>query len=160
MTKVNYIPSGFHSVTPYLIIKNAAAAIEFYKKAFNAQEVFCLKTPDQLVCHAEINIANSRIMLANEFPQMNFLGPESIGGTPVMIHLYVENVDALFNQAVNAGAKVVKSLKDEFYGDRIGSVQDPFGHIWSIATHIKDISNEEMKQYFEKMGSSPEKACS
>lgn len=151
MNNVNYIPEGYHSITPYLIIKDATAAIEFYKKALGAKEIFCLKSPDNLVCHAELEIAGSRIMLADEFPQMNYLGPKTIGGTPVMIHLYVKDVDTLFNQAVAAGGKVTKPLKDEFYGDRIGCVEDPFGHVWSMATHIKDVSAEEMQKQFETM---------
>jgi PhnB protein len=142
---VRPIPEGYHSVTPYLIFKGAAAAIDFYKKAFGATELF--RIPDdrgKLVGHAELKIGDSHIMLADEYPEMGYLSPQTLGGTPVSILLYVEDVDTTLPRAVAAGAKVVQPIKDQFYGDRSGTLHDPFGHVWTIATHIKDVSPEEM----------------
>ncbi|MBC8645657.1 MAG: VOC family protein [Thermoanaerobaculia bacterium] len=144
---VRPIPEGYHTVTPYLSIDGAAAAIEFYEKAFGAKELFRIAQPDGRVGHAELQIGDSRVMLADEYPEMNFRGPSSIGATPVMLHLYVEDVDAAFARAVAAGAKVTRPLRDEFYGDRTGSVEDPFGHWWSLATHVRDVSEEEMQKH-------------
>lgn len=144
---VRPVPEGYHTVTPYLSIDGAAAAIEFYKKAFGAEELFRMAQPDGRVGHAELQIGDSRLMLADEYPEMNFRGPSSIGATPVMLHLYVEDVDAAFARAVAAGAKVTRPLRDEFYGDRTGSVEDPFGHRWSLATHVRDVSKEEMRKH-------------
>lgn len=141
---VKPIPEGYHSVTPYLIIKNAAAAIEFYKKAFKAKELFRMAKDDGKIMHAEIQIGDSRIMLADESPEMNAYGPETSGRTSVLIHLYVENVDQMFDDAVTAGATVVRPLKNQFYGDRIACLKDPYGHSWSVATHIEDVSAEEI----------------
>jgi PhnB protein len=129
-----------------LIIPGAAAALEFYKKVFGATEMLRMTQPDGKVGHAEIKIGDSRIMLADEFPEMNTRGPQSIGGSPVIMQLYVENVDAVFSQAVAAGAKVLRPVANQFYGDRTGSVTDPFGHIWSIATHIEDVPPEELEK--------------
>lgn len=143
---VRPIPEGYHTVTPYLSIDGAAAAIEFYKKAFGAKELFRMEQAAGRVGHAELQIGDSRVMLADEYPEMNFRGPSSIGATPVMLHLYVEDVDAAFARAVAAGAKVTRPLRDEFYGDRTGSVEDPFGHRWSLATHVRDVSEEEMQK--------------
>ena len=143
---VRQIPGGYHTITPYLSIDGAARAIEFYKKAFGAEELFRMAQPDGRVGHAELQIGDSRLMLADEYPEMNFRGPSSIGATPVMLHLYVEDVDAAFARAVAAGAKVTRPLRDEFYGDRTGSVEDPFGHRWSLATHVRDVSEEEMQK--------------
>lgn len=146
---VKPIPEGYHTATPYLIVKDAAQAIEFYKKAFGATELLRLADPNGKVGHAEIKIGDSPIMLADEFPEMNVRGPQSLGGSPVSILLYVRDVDALANQAVAAGAKVLRPVKDQFYGDRSGTFTDPFGHVWTIATHKEDVSPEEMHQRFE-----------
>jgi PhnB protein len=145
-TKAKPIPDGYHTVTPYLIIKNAAGALEFYKKAFGATELFRMPGPDGRVMHAEIKIGDSRIMLADECPEMNARSPQSMGGTPVSLLLYVENVDAFFNQAVSAGAKVDRPVKDQFYGDRSGSVTDPYGHAWHVATHVEDVPPAELEK--------------
>ena len=140
------IPDGYHTATPYLIIKGAADAIAYYKKAFGATELLRMPTPDGRIGHAEIKIGDSPIMLADEFPEMDARSPQTIGGTPVTIHLYVEDVDRVFDQAVAAGAKVERPVKDQFYGDRAGGVIDPFGHKWYIATHKEDVSLEEVKK--------------
>jgi PhnB protein len=144
--KVKPIPEGYHTVTPYLCVNDARRALDFYKKAFGAVELMRMDQPDGTVGHAEIQIGDSRIMLADEYPHMGFKSPQSIGGTPVMIHLYVDNVDALYAQAVAAGAKSTRPVKDEFYGDRAGGLDDPFGHKWYIATHKEDVPAEEMKK--------------
>ncbi len=140
------IPEGCHTVTPHLVIKGAAKAIDFYKKAFGAQEMFRMPGPDgQTLMHAEIRIGDSVIFLADEFPDMGAeRAPQSLGGTSVTIHLYVPDVDATFNQAVKAGAKPSMPVMDMFWGDRYGKVTDPFGHEWSIATHKEDVPPEEM----------------
>lgn len=150
-TKVKAIPEGYHTVTPYLIIKDAASAIEFYKKAFNAIERFRMEKPGNKIGHAELLIGNSFIMLADEMPEMHFVGPQALGGSPVMLHIYVANVDAIFDQAIAAGGKSLKPVANQFYGDRLGSLMDPFGHMWSIATHVEDVSPEDLKQRFDKM---------
>ena len=142
---VKAIPDGFHTATPYLIIKGAASAIEFYKKAFGATELMRLAQPDGRIGHAEIKIGDSPIMLADEYPEMGYRSPQSLGGSPVSILLYVENVDALFDQAVAAGGKVTRPVKDQFYGDRSGTLSDPFGHVWTIATHKEDLSPDEIQ---------------
>ncbi len=129
------IPEGYHTVTPYLIVKGAARALEFYKKAFNATELYRLEGPGGTIGHAEIQIGNSRLMLADEFPEMGARSPETVGGSPVGLCLYVESVDALFKQAIAAGGKEERPVRDQFYGDRSGSLRDPFGHQWTIATH-------------------------
>jgi PhnB protein len=145
---VKPIPDGYHTATPYLIVKGAAAAIDFYKKAFGAAEVLRLGGPDGRIGHAEIKIGDSMIMLADEFPEMGARSPQTIGGTPVTMCLYVENVDARFNQAVAAGGKVQRPIKDQFYGDRSGTLEDPFGHVWTIATHKEDVTPEEIERRF------------
>ena len=145
-TKVNPIPEGYHSVTPYLIIKGASEAIEFYKKAFGASELFRMAQPDGRVGHAEIRIGDSTIMLADEFPEMGHKSPKTLGGSAVSLLIYVEDVDAVFAQAVAAGATEDRPVEDKFYGDRGGSLVDPFGHIWHIATHTEDLSPEEMQK--------------
>ena len=142
------IPDGYHTATPYLVVKNAASALEFYKKAFGAEELMRLASPDGKIGHAEIKIGDSPIMLADEFPEMGYRGPQALGGSPVSIMLYVEDVDARFNQAIAAGAKVKRPVKDEFYGDRAGNLEDPFGHVWTIATHKEDVSPEEIERRF------------
>jgi PhnB protein len=144
MSKPRPIPEGYHTATPYLIIKDAAKAIEFYKEAFGAKEMMRMSQPDGRIGHAEIKIGDSPIMLADEFPEMGARSPQSLGGSPVSILLYVEDVDAFAKQAVAAGTKVVRPVKDQFYGDRSGSFEDPFGHQWHIATHVEDVAPEEM----------------
>lgn len=143
---VNYIPAGYHTATPYLIVRGAAAAIEFYKAVFGATEVMRMGAPDGSVAHAEVEIGNSRIMLGDENPAWGAAGPQSIGGTPVGLCLYVPDVDARFAAAVAHGATVEKPVANQFYGDRSGTVVDPFGHKWTIATHIEDVSPEEMER--------------
>jgi len=145
-TKAKPIPVGYHTETPYLIVDNASAAIEFYKKVFGAKEVVRMERPDRKIGHAEIQIGNSRIMLADESPDMGARGPKALGGSPVRLMLYVQNVDKVFNQAVAEGAKETQPVKNQFYGDRSGSLDDPFGHKWIIATHIEDVSAKEMKK--------------
>jgi PhnB protein len=142
--RVKPIPEGYHSVTPYLIVKGAAKAIEFYKQAFGATELGRMTAPDGRIGHSEIQIGDSRIMLADEFPEMDARGPESFGGTPVLIHLYVEDVDAVAKQAAAAGAREVRPLQDQFYGDRSGMFADPFGHKWNISTRKENLSAEEI----------------
>jgi PhnB protein len=143
---VRPIPEGYHSVTPYLAVDDAAGAITFYKKAFGATEVMRMPAPGGKVGHAEIEIGGSRIMLADEYPDMGFRSPKAYGGSPVGLHLYVADVDAVARQAVAAGAKELRPVKDQFYGDRTGSIEDPFGHVWHIATHKEDMSPDELKQ--------------
>ena len=145
---VKPVPEGYHTVTPYLIIKDAASAIEFYEKAFGAREVMRLADPTGRVGHAELAIGDSRIMLADEFPEMGARGPQSLGGTSVSLCLYVEDVDARASQAVAAGAREVRPVKDQFYGDRSGTFADPFGHVWTISTHKEDVSPEEIDRRF------------
>jgi len=148
---VKYIPDGYHTATPYLIIKGAAKALDFYKKAFGATELMRMQGPDGKVGHAEIKIGNSPIMLADEFPDMGYKSPLSLGGSPVSIMLYVENVDKTVERAVAEGAKITKPIQDQFYGDRNGSIHDPFGHVWTISTHVEDVSPEEMQRRAEAM---------
>ena len=149
--QVRPVPEGYHSVTPYLIIKGAAKALEFYQRAFGAKETIRMPGPGGKITHAEMRIGNSIVMLADEHPEINARSPESFGGSPVMIHLYVEDVDAVFNQAVAAGAKVERALADQFYGDRTGGVKDPFGYSWYIATHKEDVSPAEMQKRMAAM---------
>jgi PhnB protein len=143
---VKPVPEGYHSVTPYLIVKGAAKAIEFYKKALGATEISRMEQPDGRIGHAEIKIGDSRIMLADEFPEKNIRGPESYASTPVMIHLYVEDVDAVAQQAVALGAKELRPVKDQFYGDRSGMFADPFGHQGNISTRKENLSAEEIRK--------------
>ncbi|HET9179508.1 MAG TPA: VOC family protein [Terriglobia bacterium] len=143
-SNVRAIPEGYHSVTPYLIVKGAAKAIEFYKQAFGAVETLRMPQPDGRIGHAELKIGNSTIMLADEFPERNIRGPESLGGTPVMMHLYIEDVDTVAQRAVAAGAKEMRPVQNQFYGDRSGMFADPFGHQWNISTHVEDLSPEEI----------------
>ena len=140
------IPDGYHSVTPYLIISGAADAIEFYKKAFGATELFRFPAPDGKIGHAEIKIGDSPIMLADEFAEMGYKSPQTLGGSPVSIMIYVADVDTIFDQAVAAGGKVQRPVKDQFYGDRSGTLEDPFGHVWHVTTHKEDVSLEEMER--------------
>jgi PhnB protein len=145
-TKVKPIPDGHRTVAPYLAIKNAASALDFYKTAFGATETYKLIIPDGRVGHAEIRLGDSLIMLSDEFPEFGGKAPESLGGSPVSIHLYVEDVDAVFKRALAAGARELKPVMDQFYGDRSGQLQDPFGHLWWVATHKEDVAPEEMQK--------------
>jgi PhnB protein len=144
--KVNHIPDGYHSVTPYIIVNEGARAIEFYKQAFGATEVFRMEGPDGRIGHAEIKIGDSHVMLADEHPEMGARSPQSIGGSPVSLMIYVEDVDAVVSRAVEAGAELTRPVADQFYGDRTGGVKDPFGHAWYIATHVEDVPYEELKK--------------
>ncbi|HMK58610.1 MAG TPA: VOC family protein [Nitrososphaeraceae archaeon] len=147
---VKAIPEEHHTITPYLVVKNGAQAIEFYKKGLGAEERFRMNGPDgKSIVHVQLKMGDSVFMLADEFPQMNSLSPESIGGSPVSMYVYVEDVDAVFNQAVSAGATVLNPVMDMFYGDRWGYIRDPFGHLWSIATHKKDLTPDELKKAAE-----------
>ena len=150
---VNPIPEGMHTVTPHLICAGAADAIEFYKQAFGAVELTRMPGSDRKIMHASIRIGNSVIMLNEEFPEWGSFGATHFKGSPVTIHLYVENADAMFERAVRAGAKVTMPLDDMFWGDRYGKVEDPFGHQWSIGTHVRDVTPEEMQKAMEQMGS-------
>ena len=150
MGNVKPVPEGYHTVTPYLIVKGAARAIDFYKQAFGATEMFRMAGPDGKIGHAEIKIGDSPIMLADETAEHR--GPESLGGTPITLMIYVEDVDRVFNQAVSAGAKVQRPVADQFYGDRTGGVTDPFGHIWYIATHKEDVAPDEMMERAKAAG--------
>jgi PhnB protein len=148
---VKPIPDGYHTATPYLIVKGAADALEFYKQAFDATEMMRMPGPNGSVGHAEIKIGDSPIMMADEVPAMGFLGPQTLGGTPVSLMLYVEDVDSQFQKAVAAGATVLKPLQDQFYGDRSGTLTDPFGHVWTLSTHKEDLTPEETAQRMDAM---------
>jgi PhnB protein len=143
---VRYLPQGYHTATPYLIVKGASRAIEFYQQAFAAKELMRLPGPGGMIGHAEIMIGDSPILLADEMPEMGYRSPESWGGTPVSILLYVEDVDMVVERSVKAGAKLERPAADQFYGDRNAILRDPFGHVWTIATHQEDVSVEEMEQ--------------
>jgi PhnB protein len=138
------IPEGYNTVTPYLVLQGAAEALDFYKRAFGAEELVRMPGPGGRVMHAEIKIGDSMVMLADESPERGYRGPHALGGTPVSICLYVEDVDALAAQAVAAGAKAIRPVEDQFYGDRSGTFSDPYGHQWTISTHVEDVSPEEM----------------
>jgi uncharacterized glyoxalase superfamily protein PhnB len=145
--RIKAVPEGYHTLTPHLVVKGAGQAIEFYKKAFGAEEITRMPGPDgKSIMHAEIKIGDSRLFLVDEFPEMGAQGPLGIGGTPVTIHVYVEDVDTVFNRAVAAGAQVRMPLADAFWGDRYGQVTDPFGHRWSLATRKEDLTPEEISQ--------------
>ena len=150
-SKAKPIPDGFHGATPYLCCKDAAGAIEFYKKAFGATEVMRLAEPSGRIGHAEVKIGEAVIMLSDEHAEIGVRSPQSLGGTPVAIHLYVEDVDALARRAVAAGAQLTRPVADQFYGDRTGTLEDPFGHRWFIATHKEDVSSEEMGKRYAAM---------
>jgi PhnB protein len=149
--KVSFMPVGYHTVTPYLACGDAAGAIEFYKNAFAAREIIRIPGPNGKIGHAEVRIGDSPVMLTDEYAEMNFLSPRSRGGTTVHIHLYVKDVDAMVEHAVAAGAKLLRAVKDQFYGDRSGSLEDPFGHVWHIATHKEDLSMAEMRERGEQV---------
>jgi len=142
------VPAGFHTATPCLTINGAARAIEFYKKAFGATEVMRFAHGDK-IAHAEIQIGDSKIMLSDEFPEMGMRGPHAVGGSPTAIYLYIDNVDAIADRAVTQGAKTVHPVEDKFYGDRSGTVQDPFGHVWHLATHKEDVPEGELRKRAE-----------
>jgi PhnB protein len=152
MSKVSHIPQGYNSITPYLIIKGAAQAIEYYKNVFNATEVLRMDGPDGKVGHAELKIGDSRIMLADENPSMGqgHTSAASIGASPVSLYLYLPDVDRVVERAASAGAKILKPVEDQFYGDRSGFIQDPFGHLWGIATHVEDVAPNELEQRAKK----------
>jgi PhnB protein len=145
-SSVRPVPEGYHSVTPYLAVDGAGEAIEFYKKAFGASEIMRMAAPGGKVGHGEIEIGGSRIMVADEYPDMGFRSPKAYGGTPVTLHLYVEDVDAVARQAVAAGARELRPVKDQFYGDRSGTFEDPYGHVWHISTHKEDLPADELRR--------------
>ncbi len=147
------IPDNYPRVTPYLAIDGAAAAIDFYKKAFGATERMRMPGPEGKIGHAEIDIQGALIMLADEYSPMNFRSPKTIGGSPVLIDMYVSDVDAFFKRAKEAGVEVLREPTTQFYGDRSCSIKDPFGHLWSIATHVEDVSEEELRKRSEKLAS-------
>jgi len=149
------IPEGMHSVTPHLICAGAADAIEFYKEAFNAVEVSRLPGPGGKLMHASIRIGDSAVMLVDESPEWGMLGPKALKGTSVVIHLYVDDVDAFSTRAAAAGAKITMPAADMFWGDRYGQLEDPFGHRWSVATHVRDMTPDEMQQAMRNMGKKP-----
>ena len=147
---VQPVPDGYHTLTPFLTVRDAARAIEFYKEAFGAKERGVAKRPDGKVMHAELIIGDSIIMLADEFPDFGVVSPDALGGSPMGLHIYLDGVDAAFDRAVKAGAEVEMPVADQFWGDRYGKLKDPFGHRWSIGTHIKDMSADEMKQAMDE----------
>jgi PhnB protein len=144
------IPEGYHTLTPYLVVEDTAKAIDFYKDAFGAEEIMRMQAPDGSIGHAEIQIGDSKVMLSDPFPQSSVRPPKERGGPTASIFVYVEDCDALFDQATGAGAEVTAPLEDMFWGDRFGSVTDPFGHLWSIATHIEDVPEAEMAERAKK----------
>ena len=146
------IPEGMHSLTPHLVCAGAADAMEFYKRAFNAVEQARMPGPDGKLIHAAVKIGDSILMLVDENPQWGLLGPKALKGSPVTIHLYVPDVDATVAQAVAAGAKVTMPVADMFWGDRYGQLEDPFGHRWSVATHTRELTSEEIREGMAKMG--------
>ena len=152
MSKVSPIPEGYGSITPYLVIKGAAQAIEYYKKVFGASELFRMDGPDGKVGHAELQIGTSRIMLADENPSMGqgHASASTIGASPISLYLYMPDVDNVVEQAVAAGAKVLKPVQDQFYGDRSGFIQDPFGHLWGVATQVEDVAPEQLEKQAQK----------
>lgn len=147
--KVDPIPADYPGVTPYLCVKDAAAAIEFYKKGFGATERMRLPMPDGKIGHAEVKIRDAIVMLADEHPETGHISPQTLGGSTVKLHMYVEDVDAFFDRAVAAGAKILIAPADQFYGDRSGRLEDPFGHVWLVSTHTEDVLPEEMKKRME-----------
>ncbi len=140
------IPEGYHTVTPYLAVEDAAQAIEYYKNVFGAKELVRMDAPGGAIGHAELEVGDSRVMLSDPFPQSSTKPPKELGGTSVSVFMYVEDVDAVVKQAVDAGAKVLMDVADQFWGDRFGTIQDPFGHSWSIATHVEDLTPEEIAE--------------
>jgi len=155
---VKPVPDGYHALTPYLILTGAARAIEFYKEVFGATETARFDDPSGRIGHAELRIGDSVLMLADEVPEMGFKSPQTLGGTPVLTMIYLPDVDACFARALGAGAQEIKPLRDEFYGDRTGTFVDPFGHLWTVATHVEDVTREEMQRRMEKLMSKPASA--
>jgi len=151
MKAVHHIAEGFHSVTPYLIIKDAAKAIEFYKNVFGATEVLRMDGPGGKVGHAELQIGDSRIMLADEHPEMGYRSATTIGASPISLYVYLPDCDDVVKRAVAAGADLKKPVQDQFYGDRSGTIHDPFGHVWTVATHVEDVSKEELEERMKKL---------
>jgi PhnB protein len=151
MKPVSYIPEGYNTVTPYLVIKGAAKAIDYYKNVFGAKVLVRMDGPDGLVGHAELQIGDSRIMLADENPAMGHRSAETIGASPVSLYIYLPDSDKVVEKAASQGAKIMRPVTDQFYGDRSGFIQDPFGHLWGIATHKEDVSPEEMNERMKKM---------
>ena len=151
MSNVKPIPEGYHNVTPYLFVRSAAAAIDFYKNVFGATEIMRMPGSNGKIMHAEVRIGDSIVMLADENPQTGVMSPQTVGGYSVGLHVYVENVDAVIQKAVENGAKLLHPIKNQFYGDRSGSLLDPFGHMWNVATHVEDVSPEEMKKRMAAM---------
>ena len=151
MATVKPIPDGYPRVTPYLHVDGASKAIEFYRTVFGAKERMRMAAPDGRIGHAELEIGNSMIMLADEHPEMNVLGPKSVGGTPVTVLVYVEDVDRAFERALKAGAKELRPVQTQFYGDRSGQFEDPFGHHWNVATHVEDVTPDEMAKRAAKV---------
>jgi PhnB protein len=151
MSRVSYIPSGYHVVTPYLIVRGASQAIEFYQKTFGAAEIMRMPMPDGRIAHAELKIGDAHIMLADEFPERGAVSPLSYGGTPVGILVYVPDVDSTFAGALANGAKSEEEVTDKFYGDRSGTIVDPFGHKWTVSTHVEDVTPEEMQRRMAAM---------
>ena len=149
---VKPIPDGYPRVTPYLIVNGASAAIDFYREVLGATERMRMPAPGDKVGHAELELGESLIMLADEAPDMDAHGPRAVGGTPVMLHVYVDDADAVFNRAVEAGARALRPVEDKFYGDRTGEFEDPFGHRWSVATHVEDVPPDEMERRMAAMG--------
>jgi PhnB protein len=151
--KVSYIPKGYNSVTPYLVVKGAAKAIDYYKKVFGATETVRMPGPDGTIGHAELTIGDSHIMLADESPSMGpgHISADTVGGSPVSLYVYLPDVDDVVKRATAEGAKLLKPVQDQFYGDRSGFIQDPFGHLWGIATHVEDVSPDEMKERMKKI---------
>jgi PhnB protein len=145
------VPAGYHTVTPYLVVRDAAKAIDFYKRAFGATEVMRMAMPDGKIMHAEIKIGDSHVMLTDENPQWGCTSPLTLGGVATSILLYVDSVDSRFKQALDAGAKEMRPLQNQFWGDRMGTLTDPFGHVWSLATHFEDVSPEEMHRRGQEM---------
>lgn len=158
MSGVKPIPDGYHTVTPYLVMKDAASAIAFYEKAFGAKKLMVIPSPHGRIGHAEIKIGDSPIMMADESPEMHQHSPQSLGGSPVSLLIYIEDVDALAAQAIAAGIKVVSPVEEKFYGDRIGTFADPFGYVWHLATHVKNVSAEDMQKYAAACSTEKEKA--
>ena len=152
MADVQPIPEGYPQVTPYLCVEGANAAIDFYSEVFGATERMRMPAPDGKIGHAELQIGDSVIMLSDEYPEMGQRSPKAFGGSPVTISVYVEDVDAVFERAMKAGAKELRGVEDQFYGDRSGQFEDPFGHKWSVATHVEDVSPDEMNRRAEAMG--------
>jgi PhnB protein len=139
-------PAGYHSITPYLAVKGAAKALDFYKRAFDAAELMRMPAPGGRIAHAEIRIGDSVVMLSDEYPEMGSRSPESLDGVPVSLMAYVDDVDATFKRALECGAKELRPVANQFYGDRSGTLRDPFGHIWTLSTHVEDVSPEEMER--------------